>query len=82
VRLMTMGSMSTSVPGQCCRMALARGCIYRESVVRCGRVCGMCSISIPLSESFNRGLTSSAVRMSDESRFEESDEVGLVCGRS
>jgi hypothetical protein len=25
VRLMTMGSMSTSVSGHCCRMALTRG---------------------------------------------------------
>jgi hypothetical protein len=50
VRLMTMGRMSNSVPGQCCRMALASGCIYCESVVGCGRGCGPCNISIPLSE--------------------------------
>jgi hypothetical protein len=31
VRLMTMGRMSTSVPGQCCRMALARG-VYLSRV--------------------------------------------------
>jgi hypothetical protein len=30
----------------------------------------------------NRGVTSSAVHISDELRFEESDEVGFVCGGS
>jgi hypothetical protein len=52
VRLMTMGRMSTTVHGQCWRMALARGCIWRESVGLRGRGCGLCSTSIPLFESF------------------------------
>jgi hypothetical protein len=53
VRLMTMGRMSTSVPSQCWRMALARGVyFFRESCVRCGRGCGKCNIFIPLSEYF------------------------------
>jgi hypothetical protein len=37
VRLMTMRRMSTSVPSQCWRIALARGCIWRESFELCGR---------------------------------------------
>jgi hypothetical protein len=52
VRLMTLGRMSTSVPGMCGRMALARGCIWRESLEELRRGCGPCSISIPLTESF------------------------------
>jgi hypothetical protein len=41
----------------------------------------MFSIPIPLSaSSFNRGVTSSTVRMSDEYRIEEPDEVGSMCG--
>jgi hypothetical protein len=31
---------------------IGEGLFYRESVVRCGRGCGMCSIFIPLSKSF------------------------------
>jgi hypothetical protein len=60
-------------------MALPGGCIYRESFVRCGRRCVPCSIPIPLSKSFNRGVSSAAVCVSGESRFEKSDEVGFVC---
>jgi hypothetical protein len=48
VRLMTMEGISTLVLGQCWRMVMARGCIYRESVVPCRRGCGLCNISIPL----------------------------------
>jgi hypothetical protein len=80
VRLIMMRRMSTMVPGQCCRRALARECICLESFERCWRGCGLCTIFIRLSESFNRGVSSSVVRVSNESRFEESDEVGFVGG--
>jgi hypothetical protein len=41
VRLMTMRRVSASVPGQCWRMAFARGYIVRESCVQyCVRGCG------------------------------------------
>jgi hypothetical protein len=52
VRLMTMGRMSTSVPGHWLRMAFARVCIWRESIGLFGRGCGPCSTSTLLSESF------------------------------
>jgi hypothetical protein len=52
VRLMTMGRMSTSVPCLWWRMALARGCNWREIVGLRGRGYGPCSISMPLSELF------------------------------
>jgi hypothetical protein len=52
VRLMTMVRMSTFVPGQCWRMTLARGCIWRQSFEPYGRGCGPFSVSILLSESF------------------------------
>jgi hypothetical protein len=39
----------------------------------------MCNISIPLPEFLNLGVSSSVVGVSDESRFEKPDEVGLVC---
>jgi hypothetical protein len=50
VRLMMMGRMPKVVPGQCCQIALARGCICLESFERCVRGCDMCSTSIPLFE--------------------------------
>jgi hypothetical protein len=46
------GNTSTLVHGHFCLITLARGCIYRELVVRCGRGCGTCSISIALSKLF------------------------------
>jgi hypothetical protein len=79
VRLMSMGRISTSVYGECWRMAFARGrCIYHESFVRCGRGRGPCSISIPLSESFNRGVSSAAIGVSVEYRLEKPGVVGFV----
>jgi hypothetical protein len=53
VRLMMMGRMSTVVPGQCCRLALARGCICLESFEPGVRGCGLCGTFIPLFELFN-----------------------------
>jgi hypothetical protein len=50
VRLMAMGRMSTSAPGQWFRMAFARVCIWLESSGLYGRGCGLCSTSTPLSE--------------------------------
>jgi hypothetical protein len=52
VRLMTMGRISTSVPGQLLRMAFARGVYLAQTIELCERGCGPCSTSIPLSESF------------------------------
>jgi cbb3-type cytochrome oxidase subunit 3 len=40
----------------------------------------MCTISIPYLNIFNLGVSSSAVRKSNKSRFEESNEVGFVSG--
>jgi hypothetical protein len=75
MQLMTIGSMLTSVPGQYCRMALARGAFIANQL--CGvREAVVCAV-FPFSY-LNRGVTSSSVRMSDNSRFEESDEVGFM----
>jgi hypothetical protein len=48
VRLITMGRMPPYVPCHCWRMALARGCTWRESFELYGIGCGPCRISIPL----------------------------------
>jgi hypothetical protein len=82
VRLMTMGRISISVAGHWCRRAFARECIYYQRVVRCGRGCGQCGISIPQSEYFNRGVAAATVRVTDKSCFEEADKVRFLGGRA
>jgi hypothetical protein len=78
VRLMTMGSMSTSVPGQGCRMALARGVFIAKQLCSVGEVVVLAIFPFPYLKFFNREVTSSAVCVSDDSRFNESDEVEFV----
>jgi hypothetical protein len=82
VRLMTMGSMSTSAPSQGCEMALARGVFIADHLCGVGEVIVCAVYLFPYPNRFTRGVASAAVRMSDEYRFEKSDEVGFVCGGS
>jgi hypothetical protein len=81
VRLMTIGRMSTSVHGQCWRMSLARGGVFVANQLRYdGEVVVRAVFSFPYLNLFSRRISSSAVRVSSEFRFEESDEVRFVSG--
>jgi hypothetical protein len=55
VRLMTMGRMSTSVPGQWARMAFARGCIFGSNQVGWfGEVVASAVLPLPYLNFLNR----------------------------
>jgi hypothetical protein len=56
------------------------GIIIANRVCVVGEVVVCAVFPFPYPNLFNRGVTSSAVRVPDESRFKESDEVGLCAG--
>jgi hypothetical protein len=57
-----------------------RGVVIAKQLCGVGEVVVSALFPFPYLDLFNSGVTSIAVRMPDESRFEEPDEVGFVCG--
>jgi hypothetical protein len=84
VRVMTMGRMSTNVSGQYLRMAFAsKGSVFGTYKVSClGEVIVRAVLPFPYLNLFYGGVTAATVCVTDESRFEEADKVGFVCGGS
>jgi hypothetical protein len=79
VRLITMGRMSTIVPGQWLRMASVFG-MYEVCCL--GEVAVRALLIFPCLNLFYGCVTAATVCVTDEARFEEADEVGFVCGGS
>jgi hypothetical protein len=77
------GKSVDPAPSQRCRMALANGGVFIVN-----RLCGVGEVVVgavfpfPYLNLCNGGVTSTAVCMSNESRFEEPDEVSFVSGGS
>jgi hypothetical protein len=84
VRLMTMGSMSTNVPGQwLLPYGIGEGGVFGTNHLgSVGQVVVRAILPFPYLNLIYRGVSAASVRVADVARFEESDKVGFVRGGS
>jgi hypothetical protein len=62
---------------------ICEGCVFVTNQLGCvGEVVVRAVLPFPYLNLFNRGVSAATVRVADESRFEDSDEVGFVCAGS